>query len=334
MPRHLDFVTLDVFTADPFSGNPLAIVSLPADGSAPLSQAQKQQIAREFNYSETVFVHPVSSASPTKRSIDIFLTDRELPFAGHPVVGAATWLRLLAPLDPSRDLAQAPIDTIITKAGEIRLSIFASSASVYSGVNALIPQQAHIHKARFPLSELLKLQPSLSSTISDNDGGKTFPILSIVKGVSQIFVELPDLAALGSVSLAPSVPTTSTAQGGYLDEGWEGYGLIDIYFYVRNVWDAKVGKHVIRTRQLDAAFEDPATGSAASGLAAYLSLVDADKGGRSYDYEFIQGVEMGRRSQIGVKVLLAENRKNIESLELRGTAVKISEGRILVKEEV
>jgi hypothetical protein len=58
--------------------------------------------------------------------------------------------------------------------------------------------------------------------------------------------------------------------------------------------------------------------------------VDVNGPGRSYDYDFVQGVEMGRRSQIGVKVLLAEDRKNIDSLELRGTAVKISEGQILV----
>ena len=330
MPRHLDFVTLDVFTADPFSGNQLAIVFLPANSSEPLSQGQKQQIAREFNFSETVFLHPASNASPTKRTIDIFLTDKELPFAGHPVVGAANWLRLLGPLDQGRNLAQAPVDTIITKAGEIPISIFAPSANIFDGVNVLVPHQAHIHKARFPLSELLRLQPSLSSTFSDPDGVITFPVLSIVKGVSQIFVELPDLAALGTLSFAPLVPTTSAAQGGYLDEGWEGDGLVDVYFYVRNVWDAKVGKSVIRTRLLDAGFEDAATGSAASGLAAYLSLVDVNGPGRSYDYDFVQGVEMGRRSQIGVKVLLAEDRKNIDSLELRGTAVKISEGQILV----
>jgi PhzF family phenazine biosynthesis protein len=54
----VDFVTLDVFTAAPFSGNPLAVVFLPDNLSKPLSQSQKQEIAKEFNYSETIFIHP------------------------------------------------------------------------------------------------------------------------------------------------------------------------------------------------------------------------------------------------------------------------------------
>lgn len=90
MSRWVDFVTLDVFTAAPFSGNPLAVVFLPDNVSKPLSQSQKQEIAKEFNYSETIFIHPVAAASPTKRPIDIFMTDQELPFAGHPTVGAAS----------------------------------------------------------------------------------------------------------------------------------------------------------------------------------------------------------------------------------------------------
>ena len=91
--------------------------------------------------------------------------------------------------------------------------------------------------------------------------------------------------------------------------------------------------HVIRSRMLYGAWEDPATGSAASALASYLSLVDAKSLG-SYDYDIIQGVEMSRRSDIGVKVILAEDGKRITSIELRGKAVKISEGKFLVKDEV
>lgn len=90
MASQLEFVTLDVFTTTPFKGNPLGVVHLPPPtASAPaLSQAQKQAIAREFNLSETVFVHDVSPGSEEEssntRRIDIFMTDKELPFAGHP----------------------------------------------------------------------------------------------------------------------------------------------------------------------------------------------------------------------------------------------------------
>lgn len=84
------FVTLDVFTSERFTGNPLAVV-LDAEG---LDTAAMQTIAKEFNLSETVFVFPPSE--PRQRAdIRIFTPARELPFAGHPTVGTAVLLALL-----------------------------------------------------------------------------------------------------------------------------------------------------------------------------------------------------------------------------------------------
>ena len=81
------FHTLDVFTDEPLSGNPLAVI-LDAEG---LDTPRMQAIAREFNLSETVFVleprDPVNSAR-----IRIFTPGRELPFAGHPTIGTAVLL--------------------------------------------------------------------------------------------------------------------------------------------------------------------------------------------------------------------------------------------------
>ena len=78
------YCLLDVFTETPLAGNPLAVV-LDADR---LDDARMQAIAGEFNLSETVFVfpprNPVNAAA-----LRIFTPDRELPFAGHPTVGAA-----------------------------------------------------------------------------------------------------------------------------------------------------------------------------------------------------------------------------------------------------
>src|SRR5580698_1568073 len=78
------FQTLDVFTETALAGNPLAVV-LDVDG---LDSASMQAIAAEFNLSETVFVfepkNPVNSAR-----VRIFTPKREMPFAGHPTVGAA-----------------------------------------------------------------------------------------------------------------------------------------------------------------------------------------------------------------------------------------------------
>src|SRR3954452_15078988 len=81
------FITLDVFTDKRFAGNPLAVVLEP-DG---LDTAAMQGIAREFNLSETVFVHAPQDKSH-RASLRIFTPGRELPFAGHPTVGTAVLL--------------------------------------------------------------------------------------------------------------------------------------------------------------------------------------------------------------------------------------------------
>src|SRR3954471_3521298 len=81
---HLQFQTVDVFTADQFSGNPLAVV-LNAEG---LSSEQMQSIAAEFNLAETTFVLPPKDAANTAH-VRIFTPRGEMPFAGHPNVGTA-----------------------------------------------------------------------------------------------------------------------------------------------------------------------------------------------------------------------------------------------------
>ncbi|HEY5073936.1 MAG TPA: PhzF family phenazine biosynthesis isomerase, partial [Pyrinomonadaceae bacterium] len=79
-----NFIQLDVFTDRAFTGNPLAVFP-DAEG---LNDEQMQQIAREMNLSETVFVVP-SEEEEVLRRLRIFTPGSELPFAGHPVVG--TW---------------------------------------------------------------------------------------------------------------------------------------------------------------------------------------------------------------------------------------------------
>src|SRR5690349_19234793 len=75
---------VDVFTDRPFAGNPLAVVY----GAEELATDQLHALAREFNLSETVFVLPPTTAEATYRA-RIFTPENELPFAGHPSVGAA-----------------------------------------------------------------------------------------------------------------------------------------------------------------------------------------------------------------------------------------------------
>ena len=77
------YFTCDVFTDTRFGGNQLAV--LPE--AAGLHDEQMQQIAREFNYSETTFVLPPREGHD--RRVRIFTPMSEVPFAGHPNIGTA-----------------------------------------------------------------------------------------------------------------------------------------------------------------------------------------------------------------------------------------------------
>ncbi|RMJ20876.1 phenazine biosynthesis protein, partial [Aspergillus sp. HF37] len=269
----LPFVTLDVFTTHSYIGNPLAIVFL----SRELPTRQKQQIAREFNLSETVFIHPATTDSK-KRSITIFTTGSEVPFAGHPTIGTASWL-----LCHSADAGDRGVDTLSMKAGDVPIALTPSTGNDDDGpsVTAEIAHDVRIHAARFPLAELLRLHTSLApffpATETEKKGADvSFPIVSIVNGMSQVHVELPSLAALGAVTTSAGGETISPAS--WLDEGWQR-GLVMVYFFVRDGVDSQTAsRQTIRSRAVLGILEDPATGSAASGLAAYLSLREGRAG--------------------------------------------------------
>lgn len=91
MPTY-HFETLDVFTSERFGGNPLAVFP-EASG---LTDRQMQQLATEFNLSETTFVLPPEQPGHTAR-VRIFNRSHEMPFAGHPTVGTAFVLARAAP---------------------------------------------------------------------------------------------------------------------------------------------------------------------------------------------------------------------------------------------
>jgi trans-2,3-dihydro-3-hydroxyanthranilate isomerase len=77
------FVIADVFTDVPFAGNQLAVFT----DAREIPEERLQQLAREINFSETVFVYP--SAGEGHARMRIFTPALELPFAGHPVLGTA-----------------------------------------------------------------------------------------------------------------------------------------------------------------------------------------------------------------------------------------------------
>src|SRR4051794_2646215 len=111
------YFTLDVFTTQRFAGNPLAVVLEPAG----LDTAAMQAIAREFNLPETVFASPPEQPRHRAR-LRIFTPARELPFAGHPTVGAAVLLAHLDGGSASREIVLAeevgPVACQVQPAGE------------------------------------------------------------------------------------------------------------------------------------------------------------------------------------------------------------------------
>src|SRR5580704_5581884 len=90
-----DYQIVDVFTETALEGNGLAVVF----DTFGLSTERMQAIAREFNLSETTFIQRRDRDSEEREGVRvrIFTTQEELPFAGHPTLGTATWLYLNHP---------------------------------------------------------------------------------------------------------------------------------------------------------------------------------------------------------------------------------------------
>lgn len=302
----LPFVTLDVFTTTRYRGNPLAVVTIPA-GVPPPSQDQKQAIAREFNLSETVFVHDVPDPESNKqRVINIFVTNAELPFAGHPTIGTAVFLR------------PHGVDTLITKAGPIPLVETAPGH-----IQAAIPHNVRQHRRSIadlsdPAPGQLNPNPAIRRLELDA------PLFSIVNGMTFALVHLPDLDHLATVT--PSVTPFRTDQ--LLDDGWQ-YGFLSMYYFVHIGQRDEDGKTVfsIRSRMMES-FEDPATGSAACALSSYLTLRQSGLQNQTFRFEIDQGVEMGRESNIVVEVTLRDSK--IDTVKLSGTATQVMRGYVSI----
>ncbi|KAK2763698.1 hypothetical protein FQN54_009314 [Arachnomyces sp. PD_36] len=309
------FVTADVFTAEKYTGNPLAIVSVRNNA---LSQEKKQKIAREFNFSETVFLHDAEPGKP--RQLDIFTPHRELNFAGHPVIGTAHYIFQKLENDEQLPGRQGPKSTsLITKAGNVVVQ-FDPQRQVAA---AEIPHKVNIHAAKTTKDEVLAVQPGLSSAADIGKMGDSFPVVSIVKGMTFTLVDFSSAPALLTQLKAGEAPKPE------LDEGWREshYGTI---FYSQLTPDTETTNVInrIRVRMICDGIEDPATGSGCSALATYLAL---QKGGKDSRHGFAieQGVEMGRRSQICIEVKLDASGTGVAGVTLSGRATFITEGRLL-----
>lgn len=289
-------------------GNQLAVVDI-TDKS--LTQQRKQQIAREFNFSECVFLtHGGLGRNPRAQ---IFTPVNEMEFAGHPVIGSGHVLfqGLLGSYCPSQSM------TLDTKAGPVTIEYDPAARVVSAGV----PHNVHVHGKQAPLSALVATQKVLADVAGLQS---TYPTVSMVKRVTYVladFTKQPDAFA----NLAPGPSPTID-----LDDDWSP-SFVGVMYY-RNlhsrveeettIWD-------LRVRMIAIDLEDPACGSGSCSLGAYLALQSGQQS-RKHRFNIDQGSEIGRDSQIIVNIELNESRDKVESMYLAGPAVLVAQGKIFL----
>lgn len=309
----ISFSTLDVFTAARFRGNQLAIIhsppSLPFAAAINLPHDTKQAIAREFDYSETVFLHDALPGTMDRR-LDIFTLKGELPFAGHPVIGA---------ICHACQSVEPPLEsvTLVCKAGPIE----GRYDQVTKIAQASIPHDFRLHKQLVGARAVLKHTYLAKTSIITSE----LPVASIVKGMTFVLINVPTVKQHLELLRADQQVDCVAVK---LDEGWDE-SFIGTYFYT-DISGPESKTTKLRTRMLEPSVgEDAATGSAASTLGCFLALKDG-KSRKTYHYSIEQGVEMGRASEIIVKVTLDDSGTSVSKVNLAGRAVLVTQGTMML----
>ncbi len=296
------FETVDVFTHTPFTGNPLAVFP----EAAGLSDERMQQIAREFNLSETVFVHP-SGRSGCDARLRIFTPAAELPFAGHPTLGAAFVLARRAALPGA---SSAPPERLVLEEG---IGPVAVDIRRRDGRPAFMRLRNDLRPRVWPaLPEAAAAAAALSLGSADLFGGDFAPAAASC-GVPFLFVALRGRAALGRACFDPGAWPRLAAH----------VPAPQVYAFA---FDPERPEAPVRARMFAPELgvgEDPATGSAAAALPAYLNACrPLPPGPAAWVIE--QGVEMGRPSRLHVEAEHAGGA--ITTVYVGGEAVGISSG--------
>jgi trans-2,3-dihydro-3-hydroxyanthranilate isomerase len=295
-----NYYTCDVFTDQRFGGNQLAVLP-EASG---LNDKQMQQIAREFNFSESTFVLPADEGST--RKVQIFTPTREVPFAGHPNIGTAF---VLATAGEFGEIGESTEVVFEEKAGLVRISIRKSDQGAIS-CELKAPQVFSLGK-ELPaemVAEALCL--SASEIVTDIHS----PIVASV-GLPFLMVELRDRSVLQKAGINPIGFERIADQG----------VMPDIHLYVRS--DDEFDIRARMFAPLDGVPEDPATGSANCALAGLLAHYHESTSGH-FEWRIAQGVEMGRPSLLQARA--EKTADKVLSTWIGGSCVLVSEGHIYV----
>lgn len=295
----MKFYTLDVFTNKPFSGNQLAVFPHCEE----LSSQKMQNIAKEFNFSETVFVFPPSNPQ-ANFDVRIFTPGGEIPFAGHPTIGTAFLLAYLGMVNSTNDTTEIILHE---GAGNIPVTIY----SEYNEVLATElrapnpPEFYHDIPSKSALVEILSL--------SEADLSDKYTPQAVSCGLPFLIIPLNSLSALKKAQLNLT-PWQKTLSNHIAPHVYPCYQIEEFQWQVR-----------MFAPSLNIS-EDPATGSAATAFAAYLATYQPEKDG-NWQWFIEQGLEINRPS----KIIASARKQNhqITQIKVRGESVIITEGILL-----
>ncbi len=302
--KQYKYHTLDVFTDHIFGGNPLAVLT----DARGLTTAQMQRITSEFNLSETVFVFPPDDPKHT-RKLRIFTPGRELPFAGHPTIGTAFLLAATGMIE----VAEGQTNIVL----EEGVGLVAVSISVEAGVTV----SARLTAAQSPelrrdVPRVADIAEMLTLDVSDV-GAPGLAAAAVSCGVPFLLVPLRSRDCVSRAKLR---------RGSFervLADAWAR----EIFLFDGSAIERRMR---IRARMFAPDLgigEDPATGSAAASLAAYLAM-RSDSANAHLDWVVDQGVEMGRPSVLCLSADVADG--EVTAVCVAGQSVLVSEGTITV----
>jgi len=294
------FITTDVFTARPFTGNQLAVVT----DARGIPEDSLLAIAREFNYSETTFVYPPDNAAHARR-VRIFTPGAEVPFAGHPTIGTAVVLARIGEIPLTGDETRVVLEEGVGPVPVVVRARDGVATSAQLSV-ARLPEIGPPPPARTTLAEMLSLEPSQLL------GGPNGP-QAVSCGLPFLIVPVKDRAAVAAAKVRMDVWERTLSR----------YWAPDVMVVAR---DPELEGSHLRARVFVPGLsvpEDPATGSCAAALAGYLAARETAPNG-SFHWVMEQGFEMGRPS---ILELEAEKRDGaVVAVRVAGDAVLVSDG--------
>jgi len=303
--RTLRFYQADVFTRQAFGGNPVAVFPEAQD----LTDFQLQQIAREMNLSETVFVLPPTDQAAVVR-LRIFTPIQEIPFAGHPVLGTFYVLAHLGLI--------AVTDGVTRVMQECNIGLFSVELHAREGqvthVVMTQPKPQFLGSVDEP-EDLFDIAKALGLSINQIVDTKK-PVMVVSTGLPVVIVPVRTLTAVRSI-----VPDAAAIVEVCARVGTNGI----MVFTTMTVEDHST----VHTRMFAPAIgilEDPATGSASGAMGAYLVHNGLVEVGPMTELIVEQGYEIERPSRILVQVESDDDA--IQSVKVGGQVVMVVEGTL------